>query len=158
MDERIEKLSTPEHCEIFARNALERGHPDLASQARKKAIQLRARNHGVTSSAKVECLQAIYAYENVLTKKNGRTTRATRTWQMIDRHGLLQAVEKAVNRPTQTAGYKALSEMGLQDFAFEAVILKYPGEFSQAAVERSKQRMMEWKTSETHPRPRADAE
>lgn len=149
MDERVAKLKTPEHCEIFARNAIERGRPDLADQARRKGVELRAKTHGVASKAEKECLQAIYAYEEVLTKKNGRTTRATRTWQMIQRHGLLEAVERAVNRPTQTAGYKALAEMGLQDFAFEAVILKYPEVFSKEAIEKSKQRMAEWQSSET---------
>ncbi len=144
MDERIARLKTPEHCEIFARNAMERERPDLAEEARKRGIELRAKVHGAASKAEHECLQAIYAYEEVLTRKNGRTTRATRTWQMIDRHGLLEAVERAVNRSTQTAGYKALTEMGLQDFAFEAVILKYPEAFSQDAVEKSRQRMAEW--------------
>lgn len=148
MDERVVKLKTPEQCEIFARNALERGHPDLAKQAQRKAVELRAKSHGAASDAEQECLRAIYAYEEALTKKNGRRTRANRTWQMIKRHGFLEAVERAVNRPTQTAGYKALVDMGLQDFAFEAVILRYPEVFSNEAIEKSKERMSVWQKSE----------
>jgi hypothetical protein len=144
MDERVVKLDTPEACERFIKNALRLGHPDLADQARRRAIELRAAKYGATSQAEKECLQAIYAYEEVLSKKNGRRTRANRTWQMIKRHGILASAEKAVDRETETAGYKALTEMGLQEFAFEAVILRYPELFSENAVRRSRERLKAW--------------
>lgn len=147
MDDRIRNLKTPGACEQFAKNAVRLGHPELADQARKRAIEIRATEYGSTTQAEKECLQAIYAYEEVLSKKNGRRTRATRTWQMIKRHGILTSAERAVNRQTETTGYKALAEMGLQEFAFEAVILRYPDMFSEEAVERSRQRMKEWAES-----------
>ena len=96
------------------------------------------------SAAETEALEAIYAYEEVLTKKNGRRTRATRTWQMIRRHGIIGAVERAVDRDTETAGYIALVEMGLEDFAFEAVVLRHPEVFSDSAVQRSRERLRSW--------------
>jgi len=46
-----------------------------------------------------------------------------------------------VNRPTETSGYRALVEMGLEEYAFEIVILRHPQLFSAEAVERSRQRM-----------------
>jgi len=144
MDDRILKLKSPEQCERFVANALERGFPELADQARKRAIQLCAEAVGATSQAEKEALQAVYAYEETLTKKNGRRTRASRTWQMIERHGIIEAVERAVNRPTETQGYTALVEMGLEEYAFEAVILRYPGLFSKEAVFRSRARMEGW--------------
>jgi hypothetical protein len=144
MDERVAKIKTPEDCEKFARNAARLGREDLVEQARKRALELRATEYGSGSEAEKECLKAIFAYEEVLTKKNGRRTRATRTWQMIDRHGIIGAAERAVNRKAETAGYKALLEMDLQEFAFEAVILRYPHLFSSDAVARSKQRISEW--------------
>ena len=88
-------------------------------------------------------MQAIYAYEEVLSQKNGRRTRANRTWQMINRHGILAAVERAVNRSIDTAGYTALAEMGLQNYAFEAVILRHPELFSEEAIKHSRDRMAE---------------
>lgn len=69
MDNRIKKFKTPKECEIFARNAEERGHPELAAQARKKATELRAEKYGAKTQAEKEALQAIYAYEEVLSKK-----------------------------------------------------------------------------------------
>lgn len=149
MDKRVANLRTPGHCETFARNALERGRPDLAREAQRKAVELRAETHGAETDAEKECLKAIYAYEEILTKKNGRRTRASRTWQMIKRHGLIEAVERAVNRSSETAGYRSLVEMGLQDLAFEAIILRHQNVFSPEAIEKSKQRIQDWEYEET---------
>ena len=146
MDPRIKRLTTVESCQRFAANATRLGRPDLADEARKRAVQLRAESHGAETDAEKECLQAIYAYEEVLSDKNGRRTSAARTWQMIKRHGILKAAERAVNRAQETAGYKALIEMGLQEFAFEAVILRHPHVFSPDAVAISKLRLQEWKS------------
>jgi hypothetical protein len=63
---------------------------------------------------------------------------------MVKRHGIIEAVERAVNRKKETIGYTALVEMGMQDFAFEAVVMRHPELFSQGAVARSKQRLREW--------------
>jgi hypothetical protein len=145
MDEKVARLKTPEECERFAKNALERGRRDLADEARKRAVELRALAHGAKSQTERECLEAIYAYEEVLTAKNGRRTRASRTWQMIERHGILGAVERAVNREAETAGYTALLEMGLQDYAFEAVVVRHPELFTTETVQRSQSRVDEWK-------------
>ena len=67
---------------------------------------------------------------------------------MIKRHGILTAVDRAVNRPKETAGYAALLEMGLEDFAFEAVVVRYPELFSEEAVERSKERIEQRKSAD----------
>lgn len=57
-----------------------------------------------------------------------------------------QARRRAVDRSTDTLGFSALAEMGLLDFAFEAVVLRYPDLFSETAVQRSKARMKEWES------------
>lgn len=101
---------------------------------------MRAQAHGATSQAERECLEAVYANERVLSQQRRRTTRASRTWQMI-KPWIFGAAERAVNRPTETSGYRALVEMGLEQYAFEAVILRHPQVFSAEAVERSRQRI-----------------
>lgn len=147
MDARIKKIDTPEKCETFAQNALVQGREDLAKEARERAVQLRAEAHGAKTDAEKEALEAVYAYEEVLTLKNGKKTKASRTWQMIERHGIIGAVERAVNRSAETQGYTALIEMGLEDYAFEAVILRYPSVFSREAVNISQQRVAQWKNA-----------
>jgi len=66
---------------------------------------------------------------------------------MIKRHGIIESVERAVNRASETQGYIALVEMGLEEFAFEAVILRHPEVFSKEAIEKSQQRLSEWKNA-----------
>jgi len=147
MDKRVQALSSPEDCAGFIKNALRLGHPDLAQQARQRAVQLRALAFGAGSEAEREAIEAVYAYEAVLSERNGRKTRASRTWQMIKRHGIIHAVERAVGRSEETAGYSALLEMGLERYAFEAVVLRHPDIFSKESVERSSQRAAEWQSA-----------
>ena len=148
MDERVKNIKTPELCEIFARNAIRNNRADLADEARMRAVQLRAAAYGAESQPEIEALEAVYAYEDVLARKNGKKTRASSTWQMIKRHGIIQAVERAVNRDEEPQGYTMLVELGLEEFAFEAVILRHPEVFSDAAVQKSKERLSEWTSKE----------
>ncbi len=148
MDERVKKLKSPKECEIFSRNAEERGHPELAAQAREKALELRAEEFGAKTQAEKEALQAIYAYEEVLSKKHGKRIRANRTWPMVERHGIIEAVERAVNRSQETQGYEYLFKMGLKKFAFEAVILRHRDVFSASAIKRAEERIKRYERLE----------
>lgn len=138
-------LRTVEECQRLAKNALERGRPDVAQAAQRKAVELQANGHPGEGPAEKDALKAVYAYERALTKKNGRNTRANRTWQMIKRYGILGAVERAVCREAETQGYEILVAEGLQEFCFEAVILRHPASFSEEARRVSQQRMAERK-------------
>ena len=141
MDPRVSRLKTVADCESFAANARERGAPELADQARKRAVQVRADAHGACSDVERECLLAVYAYEEVLSAQKGRRQPATRTWQMIKRHGIIPAVERVVTKREVSSGFAALADMGLMEFAFEAVILRYPESFSVEARAMSRQRL-----------------
>ena len=137
----VSKLKTPEECAVFAKNVAERGRPDLALAARKRAVQIRAATYGAKNEVELECLEAVYAYEEVLSARAGRRQTASRTWPMIREHGVIGAVERVVKRKAETVGYTALVEMGLGDYAFEAVILRHPSFFSAEAVARSRERL-----------------
>lgn len=143
MDERIARLTTPDECERVASN-VELRDPDLARKARRRAVELCAASHGAIDAVEREALEAVYAYEKVLSATKGKKIRASRTWQMIDRHGIINAVERAVNRKKETAGYKALVDMGMRDFAFEAVVCRHPSYFSPEALKHSQDRLKEW--------------
>jgi hypothetical protein len=140
-DGRVARLTTVAECEQFAKNAEERGFPEIAEQCRKRGVQIRAEKHGAATAAERECLEAIYAYEEVLSQHKGKRVSASRTWQMIKRHGILAAVERIVTRPEDAAGYTVLVQMGLDDFAFEAVILRHQDAFSGEARARSESRL-----------------
>jgi hypothetical protein len=157
MDERVARLKTPEDCEQFAIN-VQTKLPDLAQAARRRAVELRAAAHGAESAAEQEALAAVYAYERVQSARSGRKFRASRTWQMIDRHGIIEAVQRAVNRPADPVGYKALAEMGMLDLAFESVVLRHPDTFTPEAVARSAERLRTWKASDQDAEPGAAAD
>ena len=89
MDERVQKLRTPKDCEVFARNATKLGEHVLATEATRRAITLRADSYGATSDAERECLEAIYAYEEILFRKHGRRVKASRTWKVIRERGII---------------------------------------------------------------------
>jgi hypothetical protein len=143
MDERVARLKTAEDCEQFAKNALERDRPDLAIQAHRRAVKLRADAHGAQTRAERECLEAVYAYQ-LVTRLHHRV-RLAATWQMINRRGVVYAVERAVIRGTESAYHAALVEMGLQDLAFEAVVVRHPEFFSIHAVQRARKRVNDGK-------------
>jgi hypothetical protein len=138
MDEIISKLKTPEECRQFVVK-----YSDLVRQARQRAIELRASSHEAEDIVEYELYQALYAYEDILSEKNNRRTRANRTWQMVKHYGIKLAAERAVNRNADAMGYKVLVGMGLQGLTFESVIVKYPDYFSNNAVKQAHKRLEE---------------
>lgn len=143
MDETISRIKTPEGLEQFATN-VESHSPTHAQAARRRAVELRAAAHGATTVVERECLEAIYAYERSESQIRKKKFRASRTWPMIERRGIVPAVEHIVTRRRETSGYRTLMEMGLQDKAFEAVVVRHPGAFSASAVKASRDRLREW--------------
>jgi hypothetical protein len=77
MDARVAKLNTVADCTTFEKNALSQGRHDLANDARRRAVQIRAQQYGSASEAKRECLEAVYAYEEVLRARHGKKTPAS---------------------------------------------------------------------------------
>ena len=141
MDYRVERLRTSVECEIFAQNAAARSRPDLVLEAQRRAINLQAATHETGTLVEAEGFAAVYAYEALLTRKNGKKTRATATWQAIKRYGIIEAVQRAVSRPPEAAGNVTLRELGLEDLAFEAIVVRYETSFSDAAIKVSKARL-----------------
>lgn len=139
--QRIQELGTWRECETFAKNAEERGRPDLAILAKRRAVELRVSLHATQTVAEKESLRAVYAYEEALARKHGKRIRASRTWQMIERHGIIEAVERAVNRTVETQGYNELADIGMLDYAFESVVLRHPELFRVETVMRAKTRV-----------------
>jgi hypothetical protein len=143
MDERIARLTTPADCEAFARNVEDR-LPQLAFEARRRGIELRAATHNPRSRVELEALEAVYAYERVLSARKGKNVRAARTWQMIDRYGIIEAVERLVRRDDDPSGYAALASMGMLDLSWEAVVVGHPDVFNADTLARSRARLERW--------------
>jgi hypothetical protein len=142
IDDIIKYLKTPEQCLQLALIVQDR-NPGLANKAHQRAIEIRIAAENHMSSVEAELRKVLFAYEEILSLKNKRRTRANRTWQMINRHGIIGAAERAVNRKTDASGYKVLVEKGLSKLTFEYVITCFPESFSKEAIIRAKARLEE---------------
>lgn len=140
IDPTVQRLKSPEDCEQYAKN-VEAKHPDLAKQARRRGVELRALQYGTNTDVERDALQAIYALEEVRSQRAGRRVRANRTWQSVQRHGIVPTVERVVARRAVTKGYDWLVNAGMEDFTFEAVVLRNPDLFSQMALSQAEERL-----------------
>ena len=143
--ETLERLDTFEDCVNMARNAAEKMYPEEAILARKRALEIRVNIEEILRGQKFgferECFAAVFAYEEAMSNPGNRRYRATRTWQMIGRIGIVPAFERLVSNPVERPGYTSLCNLGLAEYAFEAVVLRHPNEFSPTAVQLSRERL-----------------
>ena len=134
MHELVERIKNPDLCYVFAKNATRNGHPELALQAYRRAVDLRAQRHEEASEAEQAALRAIYAYEEALSFLKGKRTRATGTWQMVNKHGVFSALAKRLGARGVEGVKPALKELGMADYSFDAVRESYPHVFEQLAA------------------------
>lgn len=130
----VARINDPELCYVFAKNATRNGKPELAVQAYRRAVDLRAQQYGADSQAEAAALCAIYAYEEALSYSRGKRTRATGTWQLVNRHGVLTAVSKRLNSGKGENVQPVLAALGMEDYSFSAVHAAYPEAFAASAA------------------------
>jgi len=134
LDQRIARLKTPQDARQFAKNARRLGHPELEAEALQRSRELQAIEQGFISPAEQAIAVALYAYEEEQSRVKGRTFRAHRTRQMLERHGALVAAERMVLNRQPSTGFGVLEEAGLQELSFEAIVSRFPDEFSPDAI------------------------
>ncbi|MHB2138602.1 hypothetical protein ACX64L_11700 [Pseudomonas monsensis] len=141
MDGTIARIKTSRDARVFAANAKRLG--DLVSEAKalERALELQAREEGFSTPAEIAIARALYAYEDQQGKASGKVFRASRTRKMMRDHGALRAAERMVVAPNPSIGYIVLEEAGLADHSFEAIIDRYPEEFSDQAVMAARDRL-----------------
>lgn len=81
------------------------------------------------------------AYEELLTAKNGKTTKANRTRQKLRNKGLLQCLEDWALDAKPTTGFELLVRNGLVDLTGEHLVVKYASRFSDKAVAAARARL-----------------
>lgn len=85
--------------------------------------------------------QMLAAYEQLLTEKNGRATRANRTRQKLKNKGVVQCLEDWAVGSARTQGFDLLVKSGMVELTGEYLVLKYPDRFSTKAVAGAKARL-----------------
>lgn len=140
MDPLVERLKTPEDCEQFAKN-VEGQRPDLAKEARRHAVNLRSISYGANSEVERQAIRCVLAFEEARSQETGKRAHASRTWQSIKKNRIIPTVDRVVSRRTSTDGYAALVDAGLEEYTFEAVVLRFPESFSEEAVAQAAARL-----------------
>ena len=134
MHELVLRISDPEKCYVFARNAERKGHPELALEAHRRAVDLRAEAYETESDAEKAAVRAIFAYEEALGYIKGKRTRATGTWQMVNRLGLIEAVNKRLTSRGGEDVTETLQKLGMASYSFESVAAAHPEVFGAKAI------------------------
>jgi hypothetical protein len=78
---------------------------------------------------------AVAAYEQEI------CSYASRTRQMLERHGAEQTLMRLVTSSNVQKGLRTLAQAGKADLSFEAVILKYDKSFPRGVVEAARWRL-----------------
>lgn len=121
MDKLVLRIKKPELCYVFAENAIRRDREDLAMQAYRRAVDLRAEQHTDVSDAECLALKSFYAYEEAISYGQRKRKRATGTWQLVNKLGILPTLKKRISGKTAAEHLEVLKKMKMEDYSFQAV-------------------------------------
>ena len=80
------------------------------------------------------------AYEELLTEKNGRTTKASRTRQKLKNKGVEQClIDWSVGEATD--GFRLLIERGIPELTAEYLVVKHDDRFPEEVVQAARNRL-----------------
>jgi hypothetical protein len=137
--EKIERLSDKKALQNLMANARRLERDDVYWLAFKRLCSLEGTNS--EDPLERDFLDVLNAYEQLLTEKNGKTTRASRTRQKMKNKGIRQCLEDwATGTPTD--GFKLLVEKGLTSLTAEHLVVKYAEQFSDETVASAKERLV----------------
>jgi hypothetical protein len=133
------KLKTQAEALQFMKNAERLGRRDLYQTAFRRYCEL----SGVAGNADVlrDVLRAISAFELLMTERNGKTTRASRTRQKLGRDRPIKLVADLAQKPTPSEGFVTLVENGMADLTFEYIAIRHPDQFGEDVIAAAKRRL-----------------
>jgi hypothetical protein len=133
MHELVMRIKDADRCHIFAQNAIERGHPELAIESHRRAVDIRAEQHAEGSEAEQMAMRAFFAYEEALSYQHGKRKRATGTWQLVNRHGILPALLKRLESKSVEEMLPVLKELNMEDYSIQKVASTYADDIRASA-------------------------
>ena len=121
MHDLVLRIKKPELCYVFAENAIRRGHDELALEAYRRAVDLRAEGHDGVTDAERLALKSFYAYEEAISYGQRKRKRATGTWQMVKKAGILPTLKKRISSRSSVEVAEVLKTLKMEDYSFDAV-------------------------------------
>ncbi|MEQ9329672.1 MAG: hypothetical protein RJQ21_20485 [Rhodospirillales bacterium] len=81
--------------------------------------------------------------DELVTAKNGRTIKASRTRQKLNNKSVVECLEDWAVASTPTEGFQLLVQAGLVELTGEYLVLKYPEKFTTRAIDHARRRLKE---------------
>lgn len=135
----ISGYTDPGDLRTLMTNAKRLGREDIWREAFQRLCSLEGADQA--DPLHRDFYRTLAAYEHLLTQKNGRATRASRTRLKLKSKGVVQCLADWVTSKTPTEGYELLTASGLAELTGEQLVLKYPEQFSAEAVAAAKSRL-----------------
>jgi hypothetical protein len=135
----IAAYTDPADLRTLMLNAKRLGRDDVWREAFRRLCSLEGADQ--TDPLHRDFYETLAAYEQLLTQKNGRATRAARTRLKLKTKGVVQCLEDWAISKAPTEGYELLVASGLTELTGERLVLKYPEKFSAEAIAAAKARL-----------------
>ena len=135
----IEEYTDPTALRTILANAARLGDNDIWRRAFRRLCALEGLDQA--DPLHRDFYETLAAYEQLLTEKNGRTTKATRTRQKLKNKGVIQCLEDWAISSAPTEGFDLLIRNGLVELTGEYLVLRYPAHFSTRAVAAARARL-----------------
>ena len=141
----VTRINDAKSLRTLMSNARRLGRKDVYWKAFGRLCALEGISH--SDPLHREFAQTLAAYEELLTQKNARTTRASRTRQKIANKGVVQSLEDWALATKPTEGFALLMDNGLEELTGEHLVVKYADCFSTEAVEAAQARLAGYRKS-----------
>jgi hypothetical protein len=135
----IPDMKDPAGLRTLMQNARTRNAPAVYDAAFRRLANLVPEQEAGTLD--FDFWKTTLAYEQVLTEKNGRATRATRLRQKVARVGVTRTLEDLATATTPSDGFDVLMARGMPELTAEAIILQHRARFSEVAVASAGRRL-----------------
>ena len=130
--DKIARMTDPAGLRNLMNNARRLSREEIYMHAFKRLCELEGLNLG--DPLEREFYQVLNAYEELLTEKNGRTTKANRTRQKLRNKGVKQClIDWATGNAT--GGFELLVDKGLPELTAEYLVVRYGDRFDDEVVE-----------------------
>ena len=138
MIEFVATCDDPAKLRNIANNAKRAGANDLFDAAKRRLFAVLPSEEPGT--LEYEVWQSIYALEHTLKEERGKTVLLSRTRQKIKSHGEHRCVADLVCGK-QSEGFDMLLDRAMLDLSFEAVALRFAGDFSPEVLDAARARL-----------------
>lgn len=137
--ERIPTMDDAAKLRTMRLNALRLGSAQVADAVFQRLVRIVPGEK--PGSVEHDFWTSIHAHEEMLTEKNGKATRMSRTRQKATKEGVVKVLEAFATAAKPADGFQMLLDRKMPELTGEAVILRHPEAFAPSVVEAARRRL-----------------